>query len=322
MRLALTLLGCLAAGAAASASKPQTPFLFTAPAALGVYEGAGCDGVARLKDFAKWFGRKPDQVIDFVDWSMLEARSVWLPRCWANAGQKSVVFSIPMLPGGQGATLAQGASGKYDALFRDFAGVLKTQGYGNAVIRLGWEFNGDWYPWAASKDPASWIAYWKRIVTVMRAVPGTAFRFDWCAAGGGTTFRAEDAYPGDDFVDLIGLDVYNATWNPAVKTPAQRWDEQLNSLNGLRWHRDFAAQRNKAMTFPEWGTGTREDGHGAGDDANFIDQMSAWIDNNTVAYHNYWDYAKSDYNGKLSTGKQPKSGAAFIAKFRSKGAQP
>src|SRR6266850_828110 len=219
-------------------------------------------------------------------------------------------------------TPAQGASGKYDALFRDYAGVLKNYGYGHAVIRLGWEFNGDWYPWAASKDPNSWIAYWKRIVTVMRAVPGTSFRFDWCAAGGGTNFRAEDAYPGDDFVDLIGLDVYNASWNPGVKTPDQRWAEQLNFRNGLRWHREFAAQHKKPMTFPAWGTGTRVDGHGAGDDANFINQMSAWIDNNVVAYHNYWDYAKSDYNGKLSTGTQPKSGAAFIAKFRSKGAQP
>lgn len=310
---AVTLL--VAAAMAAGDSRPRPPFLFTSPAALGVYEGAGCDGVTRVQDFAAWFGRAPDQVIDFIDWTMLEQRSVWLPRCWANAGQKSVVFSMPMLPGGQGATLAQGASGKYDALFRDYAGILKNFGYGGASIRIGWEFNGDWYPWAASKDPASWVAYWKRIVTVMRSVPGTSFKFDWCPAAGYTSFRAEEAYPGDEFVDFIGLDVYNSSWDPKVKTPDQRWSEALNTRHGLRWHRDFAADHHKPMTFPEWGTGTRKDGHGGGDDANWITQMSAWIRENPVAYHDYWDYAKSDYNGKLSNGLQPKAGSAFRSKF-------
>ncbi|HZF15735.1 MAG TPA: glycosyl hydrolase [Steroidobacteraceae bacterium] len=286
------------------------------PAGLGVYEGAGCDGVAQLKKFESWYGGKANQVIDFLAWSMLETRSVWLPKCWKDAGRKAVVFSVPMLPGDGHTTLADGASGKFDKLFRDYAAVLQKYGYGTAVIRIGWEFNGDWYPWAAGKDPTSWIKYWRRIVTAMRSVPGTSFQFDWCPAAGWTRFRAADAYPGDAYVDVIGLDVYNISWDPKVKTPEQRWSALTYAMQGLRWHRDFAASHGKAMSFPEWGTGKRGDKLGGGDDPYFIEHMADWMHDNPVLYHNYWDYAHAYFNGKLSDGHQPKSGAAFIESFR------
>ena len=40
-------------------------------------------------------------------------------------------------------------------------------GFADATIRLGWEFNGNWFAWAASNDPAAFITYWQRIVTAM-----------------------------------------------------------------------------------------------------------------------------------------------------------
>lgn len=290
--------------------------LASAEVPLGVYEGAGCTGVEKMSKFTTWLGRKPARVLDFMSWSSMVELSPWSMNCWKKAGIKVITYSIPMLPEDGSATLAQGAAGQFDEVFRNFANHLVAQGYAHAVIRLGWEFNGDWYAWAASRDPANWIAHWRRVVTVMRGVSGAQFKFDWCAAGGYTTFLAENAYPGDAYVDYIGTDVYNQTWNPNVDTPIERWDEQVNGRHGLKWHADFAAAHNKPMSFPEWGTGTRADGHGAGDDPYFIEQMSEWIVTHNVAYHNYWDYAHTHFNGKLSDGSQPQSGAAFLRKFR------
>ena len=287
----------------------------SASAALGVYQGAGCDGVRHLREFVRWFGRSPDQVLEFISWDMLEGRGAWAVRCWSRAGEKSVVFSLPMLPGDRSATLADGAAGKFDELFRDYATILLDHGYRDSVIRIGWEFNGDWYPWAASKDAPSWIAYWRRIVSAMRSVPGTAFRFDWCPAASWTRLRAEDAYPGDEFVDIVGLDFYNVTWDPTIVTAQQLWDSLLNGPHGLKWHREFAAVHGKPLSFPEWGTGKRQDGRGGGDDPYFIEQMAAWIRGNDVVYHNYWDYAHPAFNAKLSDGHQPRAGAAFISAF-------
>ncbi len=285
---------------------------------LGVYEGNGCDGVSSLTSFVGWFGRQPDLVLDFFaadSWTSMVNDATWTIGCWKRQN-KTVVFSVPMLPQ-DGSTLAQGAAGNFDSKFLALAQLLANNGYGNATIRLGWEFNGGWYAWAAKQDPTNWILYWRRIVTVMRSVSGTSFRFDWCSAQGYQQIPASDVYPGDSYVDIIGRDNYNQTWVANVVTPQDRWTNLLTESYGLNWLQTFATQHNKPISFPEWGTGARPDGHGGGDDPYFIQQMAAWIKKNNVVYHDYWDYVASDYNAKLSNGAQPHAAAAYLAAFGS-----
>lgn len=281
----------------------------------GVYQGAGCEGAKRLAEFEQWLGYRPERGLDFFAWEELDGGWNWVMRCWVQAGMKDMTFSVPMLPSDGSATLAQGAQGQCDSFFARLGAALVKHGFARSVLRLGWEFNGDWYKWAARKDPSAWIAYWRRIVSILRQVPGNAFTIDWCPASSWTTLLAQDAYPGDEFVDIIGLDVYNATWDASVVTAEQRWNERMNGRHGLKWHRDFAALHGKPLSFPEWATGTRSDGHGAGDDPYFITQMAAWIAANDVAYHNYWEYRAKAYDGKLSDGRQPAAAAAFLRAF-------
>lgn len=304
---------CLAALLSSAAPAMET----TPRAPWGVYQGAGCEGAQRLEGFTEWFGRRPERGLDFFSWEAGESGWRWVMRCWASAGMTQMTFSVPMLPA-DGSTLAEGAAGKFDAVFARLAADLVENGFGSAVIRLGWEFNGDWYPWAARKDPQAWVAYWRRIVDVMRRAPGAAFKFDWCAATGWTALLAKDVYPGDEYVDYIGLDVYNATWDPKAVTPELRWEERLHGRHGLKWHREFAAEHSKQLSYPEWGTGERPDGHGVADDPHFIEQMAAWIAANDVAYHNYWDYRAKEYDGRISDGTQPDAAAAFLSAFDGK----
>lgn len=289
-----------------------------ANASLGVYEGNGCDGVTSLTGFVSWFGRQPDHVLDFFasdSWTSMMDDATWAVSCWKRQG-KTVVFSVPMLPK-DGSTLAQGAAGKFDDKFRTLAKLLVDNGYGNATIRLGWEFNGGWYAWAAKQDPANWILYWRRIVTAMRSQQGASFRFDWCSAQGFQQIAASDVYPGDSYVDIIGRDHYNQTWVTGVVTATDRWNTLLYESYGLDWVQSFATQHNKPISIPEWGTGTRPDGHGGGDDGYFVQQMGTWIKKHNVLYHSYWDYAASDYNAKLSTSTQPAAAAAYLTAFSS-----
>lgn len=305
--LALMLLGATALIA---------PLTADARAKLGVYKGAGCDGVRGLEKFTQWLGFKPDLTLEFISWKVLSAGTTWGLGCWKKGGQKHVVYSLPMLPDDGSAVLADGAYGKFDMLFRRYAAKLVQFGFGDAVIRIGWEFNGEWYPWAASKDPQSYIEYWRRIVTTMRSVPGANFKFDWCMAGGWTQFLPEKAYPGDAYVDYIGMDFYNVSIDRKAVTPEQRWESRLNTRRGLKWHRDFAAQHGKPMSYPEWGTGLKPDGSGGGDDAYFIEQMAQWIAANDVAYHSYWD-SPTGVNARLSDDHQPRAGAAYKRVFAS-----
>lgn len=278
-------------------------------ATLGVYQGAGCTGLKRLPTFVRWLGREPDHMLEFIPWDALTDGTAWAVKCWRDAGKRSVVYSIPMLPPDRSATLAQGADGKFDKLFERYARILVDYGYGDSIIRLGWEFNGHWYPWE-SNDAKSWIAYWRRIVTLMRATPGAHFKFDWNPAGGWTKHRADEAYPGDEFVDIIGLDYYNSAFKPG-SSPQQHWQLRLYGPHGLKWHRDFARAHGKPMSFPEWGTGKRNDGSGGEDDPYFVEQMAKWIASNNVLYHIYWDYPDKVYSATLSDGQRPRSGAVF-----------
>lgn len=285
-----------------------------AAAKVGVYKGAGCDGIKGVAKFEAWLGRKPDLTLEFISWKVLSAGTTWGLGCWRDGGQKNVVFSIPMLPSDNSATLAEGAAGKFDAVFRDYAAKIVRFGFPDATIRIGWEFNGNWYPWAAEKDPESFKAYWRRIAKVMGEVSGANFTFDWCMAGGWTNFLPELAYPGDDVVDIIGMDFYNVSIDKKAITPEQRWESRMNTRRGLKWHRDFATQHGKPMSYPEWGTGLKPDGKGGGDDPYFIEQMAAWFASSNVAYHAYWDQT-TGVNARLSDDHQPNAGAAYKRAF-------
>ncbi len=285
---------------------------------LGVYKGAGCDGRERLPKFEAWLGRETAWVLEFYahlhSWEDLLSSARWSSDCWKGIERKKVV-SVPMLPEDGKSTLVQGARGDFDHVYRAVGEILVKDGHEDAVIRIGWEFNGNWFPWAAAKDPEAFVAHWRRISQVMRAVPGNRFRFDWTVNAGTNAMNPEKAYPGDEYVDIIGLDAYNHSWAPWRNDPVARWREIRSGPYGLEWHLNFARARGKPVAFPEWGTGDRGDGHGGGDDPLYIQGMAEWIREAKAVYHMYWDYPDPTYDAVLSEGKRPKAAAAFLKAF-------
>jgi hypothetical protein len=297
------------------ASATRTPEL--AAQTLGTYLGPGCNGTVRLNALSAWLGRRPTRHSDFLaqnSWTEMLKAADRGGRCWQATGL-AMSIGVPMLPLDRSSTLARGARGEHDAHFAAIARTFVRLGLGDAVIRLGWEFNQGWYAWRAERDPAAWVTFWQRIVTAMRAEPGANFRFDWCTAWsrGIRKVSPEAVYPGDAYVDIIGMDIYNVSWNPM--TPQRRWRMKTDADFGLGWQRAFAAEHGKPVSFPEWGTGKRPDGRGGGDDAYFIERMAEWLAGSNLAYHNYWDYKAPDFNARLSDGSKPAAAAAFLAAF-------
>jgi Glycosyl hydrolase family 26 len=279
---------------------------------IGVYGGAGCTGVPAVQAFQAWLGRPVQVVLDFLQtdtWSGMENETQWIAGCWQQLPGRRLAVSVPMLVAGGHPTLEQGAEGRFDDHFRTVAHRLIAGGHADAFLRIGWEFNGGWYPWTARGHAAAFARYWRRIALAMRGVAGARFAFDWSA----TTVDGptEAAYPGDDVVDVIGLDVYNQSW-PRIADPARRWSYLLHHPAGLIWHRTFAKAHGKPRSFPEWGTGTRPDGHGGGDDPLFIRNMIAWMEEGgPVIYQCYWNYQAPDYDAMVTNGRQPLAAAAL-----------
>jgi hypothetical protein len=297
------------------------------PAELGVHNRAACNstnrlGVENVKLFETWLGRRPDRVLDFAwwdSWPNMVKSSAILPACWKAAGYDRLTFSVPLVPNDHVSTLAQAAAGAYDPYLRQIAQNLVKAGYGDAIIRISWEFDLPMFPWSGYRDPKAFVAGWRHAVAVMRSVPGAHFRFDYNYSLDGAhnqpgRVKPDEVYPGDDVVDIIGMDVYNQWWGAAA-SPEERWRRFVTEPYGLQWQVDFAARHHKQISFPEWGTGERPDGHGMGDDAFFITHMAEWIATHDVAYHDYWDEEARDYNARLSGGRYPAAEAAFRQAF-------
>ena len=286
-------------------------------ARLGVYKGAGCDGRPGLAEFARWLGRSPGWAVDFLameSWAEMRNTAEWVAGCWRGAPQR-LSLAVPLLPKDARSSLTAGARGAHDAEFRHIARALVEAGRADAVLRLGWEFNGDWYPWAAQRDPDGFIAYWRRVAGVMRATPGAAFRFEWTPGLGAAALDPERAWPGREHVDVVGLHVYNQSWRVPERDQDGRWQELRDAPRGLEWHRRFAAAQGRPRSFAEWGTGRRTGGGGGGDDPVFVGRMAEWVAAPDVLYHGYWDYPAPDYDGLLSTGRQPNAARAFREAF-------
>jgi hypothetical protein len=139
--------------------------------------------------------------------------------------------------------------GTYDAVIRDEATRLARFGY-PVILRFAPEMNGFWYPWAEaptgnirgeyrnSNRLGDFVKAWRHVHDVFDAVGATNVVWDWSPNVWyyGQKYPFSEYYPGDRYVDLIGIDGYN--WG-AVKrwskwlTPAEIFDRTLVALRAL-----------------------------------------------------------------------------------------
>jgi Glycosyl hydrolase family 26 len=300
---------------------PPGPPAVAGASLFGIYKGAGATGAANMQDWVKWAGRAPDLMLDFNQFDTAQNminEAGWQMSCWAGAGVKRVSLTFGLAC--NDTSLASAATGSLDASWHAIAQACLSDGYGDAILRPGHEFNGGWFPWHASGNETNYKAAFRRCVQICRAVSPN-FKFDWCATvGNNQPVDCNACYPGDDVVDIIGTDLYPSTWlTGGSKTEADVWAACLGVDWGLNWQLAFATQHGKQMSLPEWGIGDRPgDGHSVGDMPGLMTKMLAWIDGHNYAYTNYWDYNASDCADMVSSGERPLEGAVLKAWFQAR----
>ena len=154
------------------------------------------------------------------------------------------------------------------------------------------------------------IAAWRHFLDAFRSV-SPRFRFDWCPSMGRERYAWEEAYPGDAYVYVIGVDVYDESVWSDIADPATRFAHLRARRYGLDWLAAFAARKRRPISIAEWGVG----GNGSGDNALFVERMHAWIATHPVVYHAYWN-SDAEYSGKLSDGRLPLAGRMYRELFR------
>ena len=280
---ALTALALSGLFAAHGDAAPRSPA--TSAKLAGAFVNWGPVGRERiLQAWEKWLKREPSSVlgVDFYGQATWDdfSKLTWVPHLWKQLNPaRNVVWSVPLTI--TGTPLADVANGLHDSDFEAAAGAI-SQAQPQAIIRLGWEMNISNMGWFAKGHEADYIRAFRRVVDIFRR-HSAEFKFDWCPGWGPQDVDADLAYPGDDAVDYVGLDVYDFKYEGSAE---ERWNNfYLKAPFGLEWHRDFAARHGKRMSFPEWGVGN------FGDNPFFVQKMHDWFRANeaSIAYAAYFD---------------------------------
>jgi acetyl esterase/lipase len=218
---------------------------------------------------------------------------------------------------GSDESYAQAAQGAYLDRWTTMAKNLQTlrgDTAGTTYVRPFHEFNGDWYTnWQVT--PANLTDYKAAFRLIAQTIRQNCPRCKivWSPNNGTSSGSASpaDAYPGDDVVDVIGVDSYNANGNTVVTDP-QTWQQYADAASngapvGPEAWRQFAESHGKPIAFPEWGLNS---GGGGGDDPAYIQGMHDWMTQHAaqpgdtdlagkVVYDVYFNIAMGGNNGFL-----------------------
>ena len=181
---------------------------------LGIFKEGAPQNMNPVKEAEKRMGRKFTVVMWYSDWSLPFQRDlcekldkdgyiphiVWEPWLWSD--KKAI-------------KLDNINAGEWDGYIRTWAQDLKR--YGKPVfIRWGHEFNIEGYPWGIvnnSKNPAKYVKAYRHVHDIFTSLGVTNARWIWCPMRESWPMESWNdmhlCYPGDKYVDWIGIDGYN-----------------------------------------------------------------------------------------------------------------
>ncbi len=204
-----------------------------------------------------------------------------LEEVWKGQATPFANLTIP-------ASAASIASGAWDAKINTWASHLEqflAKGGGRSLVLAPLqEMNGDWTPYGC--DPANFKLAYKRIVDILRGrgIDETKVRFafapnGWTTPGCGSI---TDYYPGDSYVDLIGVSAYR--WN-GTDTVYQVMGGVVDQLSS--W---FPTKPIVIAQTAAWPSSSKD---------QWIQDMFAWAASNPhVVAVIYFNFDKSSYPGE------------------------
>lgn len=235
---------------------------------------------------------------------------------WLDAHREfegTLVVSMPLWP--QDGDLPAAADGSYDTQWRALAQLLADSGRGDAIVRLGWEFDLPGMYWHATDSTAeTWTEAWERAARAMLSV-APDLQMDWNGNQGGaqTLSSKMQVFPDPDLVTYIGMDGYD--WYRPVTDEAS-WTAEFEQSEGWKWLRDTAASHGKKVSVPEWGLYTASPESG-GDNPFFIEKMLGYFADlaarGLMGYEAYFNESGSYYRGNLHPSTPNPRASAYYA---------
>jgi hypothetical protein len=148
---------------------------------------------------------------------------------WTDTLPRSIVGlpakAVPMISW-RGTKYSDILSGKSDALIAQAARQLAA-GKRPTMLRWAWEMNGSWYAWGGSRNAeqsAGFVKCWQRVHRIFGDEGASNISWvwspNWASSSPETWNQIADYYPGDKYVDWVGMSGYNLR----RETPAKLYD--------------------------------------------------------------------------------------------------
>jgi beta-mannanase len=203
-----------------------------------------------ILEFKNSYGRRPYLVMVFLDWLKLPDQRIikdiyaqgcvlfltWEP--WDSLKKEGIDFDSLL-------------SGRYDSYIKDFA--LQLKGIKKVVyLRFGHEMNGNWYPWSGQKiGKDKYIKVYRYVNNIFKDAKADnvkwVFSFNWeDVPREGNHFSLY--YPGDDYVDYLGIDGYN--WGDS-----QSWSKWMSFKDiFVPVYNEISLKFNRPVLISEFGS--------------------------------------------------------------------
>lgn len=163
------------------------------------------------------WGSKPGQQFDARTLNIILARGAISVLTWEPWVTDFVHSGLPPMPDRQFRNLQAIARGEYDFYIVRWARAAKRWGR-PLMIRLGHEMNAKWYPWgelAFGNTAEDYVAMWRHVVDIFRREGVSNVIWNWSVA----MRPISNIYPGDDYVDWVGITILNFGTVP----PGWKW---------------------------------------------------------------------------------------------------
>ncbi|GMA39262.1 malectin domain-containing carbohydrate-binding protein [Mobilicoccus caccae] len=281
----------------------------------GMHWDSGMYPMNRAGEATKWEqsrGRKIDVITVFPSresWNSMQG-TWFMDNERIPAGyQGTLDVGVPLWP--NDGNLATAKAGGYNAQWERLARTIAAK-YPDAYIRLGWEMNlPGWKAAAWANQAEDWKQAYRQAVTSIRK-GGPNLRIAWVPNEGAGQTGTKDArvfYPGDAYVDYIGIDAYD--WWPGYTTDANIARHRDGDYGWNFWL-NFAKERGKKFVLPEWGIAPANSASG-GDNPKYINFVYDWMNKNRdhIGYESYFSETMSYIRSDLFTGYNPKASAEY-----------
>jgi hypothetical protein len=225
-------------------------------------------------------GITPASVMWFEAWSnkrafpVQQARDLWnrgiMPHWTWEPWNPALTATDPAQ-----ITLQSILDGDWDAYISQRGAELASLGT-PVMVRWGHEFNGNWYPWSTGlngNDPKKYVRAYQHVHDLVTAAGATNVQWIW--AYNNSSIPADSwnqpaaAYPGDAYVDWVGLDGYNWGNGPSWDPTGNHWSS-FDGVIGDAYRSAVQIAPNKPVAIAEFGSS--EDG---GDKAAWLSTMFA-----------------------------------------------